>query len=121
MRGFLDAKISESARVFVGDNLGECAGFRGRTGLKRESRTGWFAHQRVRLCGMGGGECLFQEGLVVVEHLFVEVDAVVATDIVLVVGIDEVVHLFAGLDTGIDELNAVLPDNGVVLGTMNDQ
>ena len=47
--------------------------------------------------------------------------AVVATHIVLVVGVDEIVHLFAGLDAGVDELDAILPDNGVVLGTMNDQ
>ena len=55
MRGFLNAKISENARVFVGDNLGECAGFRGRTGLKRESRTGW-------LHTSGSGSAVWVEG-----------------------------------------------------------
>ena len=79
---------------------------------------------------MGGGYAgppriadvrLFEEGLVIVEHLFVEVQAVVAADVVFVVGVDEIIDLFAGFDAGIDELDAVLPDNGVVFGAMDDE
>ena len=44
----------------------------------------------------------FEEVLVVLEHLVIEVDAVVAEDIVLVVGIDEIVDELALLDAGLD-------------------
>ena len=63
----------------------------------------------------------FEEVLVVLEHLVIEVDAVVAEDIVLVVGIDEIVDELALLDAGLDELDAVLPDDGVVFGAMDDE
>ena len=48
-------------------------------------------------------------------------DAVDATDVVFVMRVDEVVDLFASFDAGINELDAVLPNHGVVLGTMDDK
>lgn len=48
-------------------------------------------------------------------------DAVVATHVVLVVGIDEVIDLLASFDAGIDELDAVLPHNGVVFCSVDDE
>ena len=50
-------------------------------------------------------------GLVVVEHFLVEVGAFGAADVVLVVGVDEVVDLLEVVDAALDELQRVLEKN----------
>lgn len=47
--------------------------------------------------------------------------ALATEDIVLVVGIGEVVDLLEVVDATLDELGAVLRDDGIVLGTLDDE
>ena len=59
--------------------------------------------------------------LIILEHLLVQVQALAAQHVVLVVGVEEVVDLLKVVDATLDKLGTVLRDDSVVLGTLDDQ